>query len=85
MFAGPLAARVEVGGIADRRGSATGVAWSSRWVTCASKEREGGRKFGLHLLVATQRPGKVPMFAQIGSRMTPEGDGDVPTTWTTAI
>jgi DNA helicase HerA-like ATPase len=99
-----------------------------------------GRKFGLHLLVATQRPGKVhpnvvsqcdnlvlmrmngaadveeltslfshvpaallqralgfglgqalvagpispvPLLAQIGTRHTPEGGGDVPTTWTT--
>ena len=99
-----------------------------------------GRKFGLHLLVATQRPGKVhpnvvsqcdnlvlmrmngaadveeltslfshvpaaflrrslsfqlgqalfagpiapvPLLASIGSRVTPEGGGDVPTTWTT--
>jgi uncharacterized protein len=99
-----------------------------------------GRKFGLHLLVATQRPGKVhpnvvsqcdnlvlmrmngaadveeltslfshvpapllqralrfglgqallagpispvPSLAQIGARHTPEGGGDVPTTWTT--
>jgi hypothetical protein len=99
-----------------------------------------GRKFGLHLLVATQRPGKVhpnvvsqcdnlvlmrmngaadveeltslfshvpapllqrapgfglgqalvagpispvPLLAQIGARHTPEGGGDVPTTWTT--
>ena len=97
-----------------------------------------GRKFGLHLLVATQRPGKVhpnvvsqcdnlvlmrmngaadvdeltslfshvpapllrralgfglgqallagpispvPLLAQIGTRHTPEGGGDVPTTW----
>jgi DNA helicase HerA-like ATPase len=99
-----------------------------------------GRKFGLHLLIATQRPGKVhpnvvsqcdnlvlmrmngaadvdeltslfshvpapllrqalgfglgqallagpispvPLLAQIGARHTPEGGGDVPTTWTT--
>jgi DNA helicase HerA-like ATPase len=99
-----------------------------------------GRKFGLHLFVATQRPGKVhpnvvsqcdnlvlmrmngaadveeltslfshvptpllrlalgfglgqalfagpiapvPLRAQIGARHTPEGGGDVPTTWTT--
>jgi DNA helicase HerA-like ATPase len=99
-----------------------------------------GRKFGLHLFVATQRPGKVhpnvvsqcdnlvlmrmngvtdveeltslfshvpaalirralsfrlgqalfagpiapvPLLAQIGARRTPEGGGDVPTTWTT--
>ena len=99
-----------------------------------------GRKFGLHLFVATQRPGKVhpnvvsqcdnlvlmrmngaadvddlttlfshvpaplmrralgfglgqalfagpiapvPLLAQIGTRQTPEGGGDVPTTWTT--
>ncbi len=100
-----------------------------------------GRKFGLQLFVATQRPGKVhpnivsqcdnlvlmrmngagdveelaarfshvpapllrralgfslgqalfagpiapvPLLAQIGTRRTPEGGGDVPTTWTTA-
>jgi hypothetical protein len=99
-----------------------------------------GRKFGMHLFVATQRPGKVhpnvvsqcdnlvlmrmngtvdvddlttlfshvpaplvrralgfglgqalfagpiapvPLLAQIGTRRTPEGGGDVPTTWTT--
>jgi hypothetical protein len=99
-----------------------------------------GRKFGLHLLVATQRPGKVhpnvvsqcdsfvlmrmngaadveeltslfshvpapllrralgfdlgqarlagpispvPVLVQVGARHTPEGGGDVPTTWTT--
>lgn len=97
-----------------------------------------GRKFGLHLFVATQRPGKVhpnvvsqcdnlvlmrmngtadlddlstlfshvpapmlhratgfglgqalfagpiapvPLFAQVGTRVSPEGGGDVPTTW----
>jgi uncharacterized protein len=100
-----------------------------------------GRKFGLHLFVATQRPGKVhpnvvsqcdnlvlmrmngatdvdqlvslfshvpeamlrealgfglgqalfagpiapvPLLTQVGTRLTPEGGGDVPTTWTTA-
>ena len=100
-----------------------------------------GRKFGLHLFLASQRPGKVhpnvlsqcdnlvlmrmngagdvadleatfshvppmllreslgfglgqalfagplapfPVFAQVGTRLTPEGGGDVPTTWTTA-
>ncbi len=98
-----------------------------------------GRKFGLHLFLASQRPGKVhpnvlsqcdnlvlmrmngvgdvadlettfshvpsmllreslgfglgqalfagplapfPVFAQVGTRLTPEGGGDVPTTWT---
>ena len=100
-----------------------------------------GRKFGLHLFLASQRPGKVhpgvlsqcdnlvlmrmngagdvadleetfshvppmllreslgfglgqalfagrlapfPVFAQVGTRLTPEGGGDVPTTWTAA-
>ncbi len=100
-----------------------------------------GRKFGLHLFVASQRPAKmaenvlsqcdnlilmrmngatdvhdlehtfshvapelirqsltfrlgealiagplspVPMIARIGTRVTPEGGGDVPTTWTSA-
>ena len=98
-----------------------------------------GRKFGLHLFLASQRPGKMhpgvlsqcdnlvlmrmngagdvadleatfshvppmllreslgfglgqalfagplaphPVFAQVGTRLTPEGGGDVPTTWT---
>ena len=100
-----------------------------------------GRKFGLHLFLASQRPGKMhsgvlsqcdnlvlmrmngagdvadleatfshvpplllreslgfalgqalfagplaphPVFAQVGTRLTPEGGGDVPTTWTAA-
>ncbi len=100
-----------------------------------------GRKFGLHLFIASQRPGKVhpnvlsqcdnlllmrmngaadvadleslfshvppmllrealtfglgqalvagplaplPIFAQVGNRLSPEGGGDVPTTWTAA-
>ena len=66
-----------------------------------------GRKFGLHLFLASQRPSKVhpnvlsqcdnlilmrmngiddiddlPLLAQIGTRLTPEGGGDLPTTWT---
>jgi DNA helicase HerA-like ATPase len=43
-----------------------------------------GRKFGLYLLVSTQRPHRVNdlvAFVRFGPRVSEEGGSDVPATW----
>lgn len=39
--------------------------------------------FGLGQALLAGQISRIPLLAQIGARLPPEGGGDVPTTWTT--